>query len=386
MIYSIEMDLQRILLSRKRGECMTNELFVILVGLLVSRLLFYRFPLLGRREPIEQLPKLSVIIPARNEEKNLALLMKDLKEQRLPIYEVICVDDASTDSTAAVASSFDVKLISLRDKPEGWTGKSWACQNGADAAGGDLMLFLDADVRLGKEGVSRLLCAYEDNHCTISVLPYHCMQEKYEQLSMFFNIIEFAATGLGLPFKNRKIGLYGPVILMNRSDYYGFGGHESIKGSIIDDLAIGSKLKSLGMPFRLFLGDRDISFRMYAGGIKDLLQGWTKNQSNGAMKIPPDMFIMVFLWMTACTSVTVQLMRAFAEGDSSWIAAYAALYLIWVLEIRRISIHLGSFDLRGIIIYPVQLVFYLWVFALSALKKIFRFNVAWKERNIRLEK
>jgi 4,4'-diaponeurosporenoate glycosyltransferase len=95
---------------------------------------------------------------------------------------------------------------------------------------------------------------------------------------------------------------------------------------------------------------------------------------------------MVFLWMTSCTSVTVQLMRAFAEGGSSWIAAYAALYLIWVLEIRRISIHLGSFDLRGIIIYPVQLVFYLWVFALSALKKIFRFNVAWKERNIRLEK
>jgi len=95
---------------------------------------------------------------------------------------------------------------------------------------------------------------------------------------------------------------------------------------------------------------------------------------------------MVFLWMTACTSVTVQLMRAIAEGDSSWIAAYTALYLIWVLEIRRISIHLGSFGLRGIRIYPVLLVFYLWVFALSAVKKIFQSNVVWKERNIRLEK
>ncbi|MBP1745341.1 MAG: hypothetical protein H6Q58_2319 [Firmicutes bacterium] len=365
---------------------MTNEIFVILAGLLASRLLFCRFPLLGRRKVEVQVPKLSIIIPARNEAKNLALLLADLKEQSLPVYEIICVDDASSDSTAAVAASFGVRLITLREKPEGWTGKSWACHNGADAAGGDVLLFLDADVRLGREGISRLLCAYEDNGCTISVQPYHIMEENYERLSMFFNMVEIAATGLGLPCKSRKTGLFGPVILMSRFDYHGFGGHESIKGSIIDDMAIGSRLKSLGIPFRLFLGDRDISFRMYAGGIRDLMHGWTKNQSAGAMKTPPDIFFMVFLWITACTSVPIQLLRAAAEGDLTWLAAYSALYLVWMLELRRIAVRIGSFGTGDIIMYPVHLVFYLWIFALSAVKRIFRLKVTWKEREIRLEK
>ena len=365
---------------------MTKDLLIILAGLLISRMLFSRFPLLGRGEIKGQAPRLSLIIPARNEEKNLGLILEDLKKQTVPVYEIICVDDASADGTAAVASSSGVRLISLKDKPEGWIGKSWACQNGADAAGGDVLLFLDADVRLGSEGIGRLLSAYEDSGCTISVQPYHIIEEKYEQLSMFFNMVQIAATGIALPFRSRKIGLFGPVIMMSRSDYFGFGGHESIKGSIIDDMAIGSRLKSLGMPFRLFLGDRQISFRMYAGGIRDLMQGWTKNQSAGAMGTPPYIFAMVFLWITACISVTIQLVLAAVQGNLSWLAAYSALYLIWVLELRRIAVRLGSFGTRAIIIYPVLLVFYLWIFALSVVKKIFRLKVTWKERGIRLEK
>jgi 4,4'-diaponeurosporenoate glycosyltransferase len=365
---------------------MTKDMLIILAGLFISRLLFFRFPLLGRREIKEQAAKLSIIIPARNEEDNIALLLADLEKQTAPVYEIICVDDASEDGTAAVAASFGVRLISLMDKPGDWIGKSWACQNGADAAGGDILLFLDADLRLGREGISRLLCAYEDSGCTISVQPYHTMEEKYEQLSMFFNMVQVAATGLGLPFKNRKTGLFGPVILMKRSDYYGFGGHESIKGSIIDDMAIGSRLKSLGMPFRLFLGDRDISFRMYAGGIRELMQGWTKNQSAGAVKTPTDIFAMVFLWITACTSLPIQLLLAAVHGNMPWLAAYSAIYIAWILELRRIAVRLGSFDTRAVIMYPVLLVFYIWIFALSAVKKIFRLKVTWKDRGIRLEK
>ncbi|HSN58107.1 MAG TPA: glycosyltransferase family 2 protein [Clostridiaceae bacterium] len=365
---------------------MTKDLLIILAGLFISRLLFFRFPLLGRREAKMQAPRLSVIIPARNEEENIALILEDLKKQTAPVYEIICVDDASADGTAAVAASFGVSLISLKDKPEGWIGKSWACQNGADAAGGDILLFLDADVRLGREGIGRLLYAYEEIGCTISVQPYHTMEEKYEQLSMFFNMVQIAATGLGLPTKSRKTGLFGPVILMSRSDYYGFGGHESIKGSIIDDMAIGSRLKSLGMPFRLFLGDGDISFRMYAGGIRELMQGWTKNQSAGAMETPPAIFAMVFLWITACISVTIQLALAAIQGNTPWLAAYLALYIAWILELRRIAVRLGSFDTRAIVIYPVLLVFYIWIFALSAIKKIFRLKVTCKDRGIRLEK
>jgi 4,4'-diaponeurosporenoate glycosyltransferase len=124
---------------------------------------------------------------------------------------------------------------------------------------------------------------------------------------------------------------------------------------------------------------------MYAGGIRELIQGWTKNQSAGAMGTPPDIFAMVFLWITACTSVPIQLLIAAGEGDQPWLAAYSSLYILWILELRRIAVRLGSFDTRAIIMYPVLMGFYLWIFALSAVKKIFHLKVTWKDRGIRLE-
>lgn len=365
---------------------MSITCIIILAGLLLSAVLFNRFPVLQRARKDGPSLKISVIIPARNEEKNLPLLLNDLQKQRLSIDEIICVDDDSVDSTGKIALSYGARLISLNEKPEGWMGKSWACQNGADAARGDLFLFLDADVRLGPNGTSRLLQAYEDERCVISVQPYHKMIKRYEELSLFFNFIQFAANGLGLPYRNKNIGLYGPVILISRSDYQEIGGHDSIKASIIDDMALGEKLKSKGIPFKLFLGDKDISFRMYGGGLKDLVQGWTKNQATGAMKTPLAVFLMVFLWITSCTSVPLHLIIAITTLNTFQIGVYALFYLIWVLELGRIARHLGSFSLWGIIIYPILLVFYLGIFIRSGAKKIFRLKVIWKERKIRLEK
>ncbi len=93
---------------------------------------------------------------------------------------------------------------------------------------------------------------------------------------MFFNIVQFAANGLGVP-KGNHIGLYGPVILISRENYDKSGGHEQIKESIIDDIALGIELKKAGIPFKLFLGDKDIYFRMYSGSFSDLFRGWLKN-------------------------------------------------------------------------------------------------------------
>ncbi|NTW71670.1 MAG: glycosyltransferase family 2 protein, partial [Eubacteriaceae bacterium] len=158
---------------------MTIDSSIILVGLIFSVLLFSRFTLLGIGNIKDQSIKLSIIIPARNEEKNLPLLLDDLKNQTSKIHEIICVDDESDDDTAKMASFYNIKLISLKNKPEGWIGKSWACQKGADAADGDLFLFLDADVRLSSFGINKLLHAYEVNRCTISVQPYHKTEKKY---------------------------------------------------------------------------------------------------------------------------------------------------------------------------------------------------------------
>ncbi len=186
-------------------------------------------------------------------------------------------------------------MVSLADKPDGWMGKTWACQNGADLAKGDLLLFLDADVRLGNNAIQRLMQTYSEQHGTISVQPYHYTEMWYEQCSILFNLVQIAANGAALP-KPSGAGLYGPVVLISKADYNKIGGHKSVRNCIVEDMALGQRLRDAGIPYSLFLGDKEIAFRMYTEGIRSLFQGWIKNIAACAAKTPKTLFWMVFFW------------------------------------------------------------------------------------------
>lgn len=358
------------------------EIIIILIGLAVTPVLFYRFPRLpGNGSKDRNIPKVSVIIPARNEEKNLPLLLEDLLAQSIVPYEIICVDDDSSDATASIAKSFGVKVLSLYDKPEGWTGKTWACQNGADAAKGELLLFLDADVRLGRNGILRLIQAYADYGCTVSVQPYHNTEKAYEQYSVLFNLIQIAANGTALP-KPLSIGLYGPVIFISKSEYNKMGGHASVRKSVVEDMALGQRLKEAGFQYRLFIGDKEISFRMYGGGVRSLFQGWVKNIASGAVRTPQPLFWMVFFWISSMTSVPVHMIRFAVSGTISWLAIYSVLYIVWAAILIFLSKKAGHFRLLTIVFYPILIAALIVVFAVSMFKKIFGLKVKWKGRAI----
>ncbi len=361
------------------------EFAIVLAGLAAAAVLFYRIPVLPavKSEPAVY-PSVSVIIPVRNEEKNLPLLLADLSAQTLPIHEIICVDDDSEDSTAQIALANGAKLISLGPKPEGWTGKSWACQNGAHAATGELLLFLDADVRLSSEGIRTLLLAYMQANSTVSVQPYHKTEKMYEQISMMFNMVQIAANGTALP-RPRNLGLYGPVILISRRDYEKAGGHESIKTSVVEDMALGLQLKNAGLPFQLYIGNRDVSFRMYGGGLRSLLQGWVKNMATGAAKTPATVFIMVFLWIASLISVPLQIIKFTFLMNWPWLIIYSVLYIVWVGLLAVFTSRIGHFQVWTLIFYPILMLVLVGVIAVSAIKKLFGFKVRWKGRSIMSE-
>ena len=273
------------------------ELLIVLLGIGATPLLYYRFPKIPENmEPSDGKKdrSISVIIPARNEEKNLPLLLDDLIKQRYENLEIIVVDDGSRDKTGEIAKASDVTVITICDKPPGWLGKNWACQKGAESSEGELLLFLDADVRLKPHAVERILEVYEKNGVPLSVQPYHKTEKCYEQASLFFNLIQIGANGTSLK-KPQNIGLYGPLILLSKEDYKTIGGHESVKENIVEDMALGVRLKEAKIPYDLYVGDEEISFRMYSGGFRSLLEGWTKNIASGAMSIPPLLFMMIFL-------------------------------------------------------------------------------------------
>ena len=358
------------------------ELVVALIGLLMTFVLFSRFPKLPRGTNASLSARVSVVIPARNEEGNLPRLLAALKSQNVSPFEILVVDDASQDQTAEIARSFGARVLTPPEKPEGWVGKSWACQFGAERASGELLLFLDADVDLAPDGLSRLIAAYERNRTALSVQPYHLPKRAYEQLSLFFNLVQVGANGSALP-KPISLGLYGPVILLPRETYFSIGGHASIQSSIVEDMALGELLQKNGVPYRLFLGDDGLSFRMYPEGFKSLLQGWTKNLAAGAAKTPPALLIPVFLWIASVISAPLHLILFALTSNAFGALAYGLLYVCWVAALFLTARRVGRFSPFAILLFPLPMAAFLAVFVVSLFKRMFGWKVIWKGRAIR---
>jgi len=148
----------------------------------VGFLILYRIHLLQESSPRSgNHPWVSVIIPARNEAKRLPALLSSLIHQSVQPEEVIIVDDHSTDETAALASQAGCRVVKSEPLPPGWTGKNWACHQGAQAAQGDLYLFLDEDITIKPKGLERIVDTYHAKGGVLSLKPYHETQKIYEE-------------------------------------------------------------------------------------------------------------------------------------------------------------------------------------------------------------
>ena len=146
----------------------------------------------------------SIIIPARDEEKNLKRLLESLTTQNSLSTEIIVVDDQSEDKTAEIAEKFAHQVIRSSTPPDGWLGKPWACWQGAKAASKEILLFLDSDVVLAPGAASRLLTNFKEKEGLLTVQPYHLMQQNYERLSAIFNIIVMASPVYLRTFYHKK--------------------------------------------------------------------------------------------------------------------------------------------------------------------------------------
>jgi len=357
-------------------------LVTTILGLLSGLLLFFRRPFLKDSAEGKGRPAVSVIIPARNEEANLAFLLGDLRKQTYGPLEVIVVDDGSGDRTSRIAAEAKARLLVIKEKPEGWTGKNYACHLGAKAASGELLLFLDADVRLSEKALEKLVWAWQRSAGAVSVQPYHRKQRFYESFSVFFNLIQVAANGLANLFPHQEVSLFGPVILLAKADYEKCGGHASVKACVVEDLALAERLKRQGLPFRLFLGGRDISFRMYAEGPKSLAQGWIKNFATGAGKTHLLTLFMISLWVAAFLALPYDLVRSLIVYDPFLLALYGALFLLLLIELAVFSSRLGNQVGLAVGGYPLWMVGFLALFVVSLYRRLFRRPVTWKGRTI----
>jgi chlorobactene glucosyltransferase len=218
------------------------------------------------------LPLLSIIVPARNEASNLQRLLPSLCQLEYPgRLEVIVVDDGSEDTTAHVACSFGVRVISLDDLPRGWLGKTHACHRGAVEAQGEWLLFTDADTIHMPDGPSRAV-AYAEAH-QLDGLTFHLGHMTNGYLDGITLLSAFAGLFAGLPADH--VSMNGQYILLRHDVYRESGGFAAVREEPLEDMALGRYLFGLGYRIPMMRGDDVARVAMYQNH-RDLWRGMSR--------------------------------------------------------------------------------------------------------------
>jgi len=225
--------------------------------------------------------EVSVIVPARNEEASLATCLESLVSQSGVKFEVLVVDDGSTDGTRRIALSFPgVQVIDPGPLPDGWTGKNNAVTAGARQATGEWLLFTDADTIHLPGSLARSLGEAKDHRAALlSYSPEQDVRGFWEKAVMPVIFAELASTYRPSEVSDPEspvAAANGQYLLVSRAAYDAVGGHASIGRSLLEDVALAQRVKGSGGRIFFRYGGDAVRTRMYRT-FAQLEEGWTKN-------------------------------------------------------------------------------------------------------------
>ncbi len=213
-------------------------------------------------------PKVSVILPARNEEGFIEKCLDSLSDQDYGNYEIIAIDDSSTDATGNIIKNYATKNskvihVSAKPKPDGWMGKNWACMEGYAAATGEILLFTDSDTTHSKNvislAVSHLLSCDLD---ALTAIPKMVCLDNWTRITlpMLSTFLHTRFSALRVNDPSKKTGyFFGSFFIIKKSTYEKVGMHQGVRQEIIEDGALGKKVKESGFKMKMVRGDHLIN-------------------------------------------------------------------------------------------------------------------------------
>lgn len=268
------------------SRLLSLALFALSYLLLVQVINYFSLRRLGRFPRARNYPFVSVLVPARNEERNIKECIESLLAQKYPHYEIIVLDDESTDGTWQILSRLakgknHLHLMKGTPPPPGWVGKCWACHQLSQKARGEYLLFVDADTVhepvMLRSAIDAALFYQAD---LLSGIPH----EKVETLSELLTVPlitwgMFAALPLPLAFALPWPGLsltIGQLLLFKRDGYERIDGHNAVRDQVCEDMALGRLIKANGLRWRLVDAGEVTRCRMYTS-LAEAVNGLSKS-------------------------------------------------------------------------------------------------------------
>jgi chlorobactene glucosyltransferase len=344
--------------------------------------------------PPNPAPLVSVIIPARNEERNIERCVRSVLAAQYPSLEVLVVNDHSTDATATIVRAIardDTRLVVLDAPglPDGWFGKQWACATGAWVARGELLLFTDADTRHAPDLLPRAVNALRDRDAALlSVAGHQDMHSFWERIiqPQMFALLSIRYGGTEHVSNARRavdVIANGQFILMRREAYDAVGGHAAVRDRVAEDMALGQEFFRAGQPVVLMLALNQLSTHMYAS-LRELIVGWRKNIYAGGRhaalggRAGRGLYPALLLAMpiVGLAPPIALLLAAIGALPAAWLVWSASVVAVSVLFWAAIYRFMGQSVVYSLL-YPLGLATLLYI----AIGAVFRGQrVEWKDR------
>lgn len=346
-------------------------------------------------EPPAPAPLVSVIVPARNEARNIARCARSILASTYPALEVIVVDDHSTDDTGAIAHHIAADDPRLRVEttpqlPEGWFGKQWACATGAAAARGSILCFTDADTEHCPGLLVRAVNAMRARHSDlVTVAGRQIMESFWERVAQpqVFAMLLLRYGGARVVNRSHRVVdkiANGQFLLFARDAYDDVGGHEAVRGKVAEDLALAQLFYARGKRTELVVGFGWLATRMYAS-LGELVRGWMKNIYAAALDAAPMgrvgralLPVMLLAFPVASLAPPLALLAAWAGAAPPavgvWAAAATGLSLLtWGVVYAAIP----SVSMRYALAYPLGAAVVAWIVVRAVARGT---RVEWKGR------
>lgn len=367
-------------------------LFFVFIQLCIAVSNHFIIPPLPETIQLQDPPFVSILVPARNEEKNIASCIQSLLEQEYENYEILVLDDGSEDKTGSIlqglaANNDTLRVLQGKPLQEGWYGKHWACHQLAEKARGQWILFTDADTVHKSTMLSSAIRAGEaDKADLLTAFVQEEMISIGERLTVPFpvwSIFALLPVIIGYLFKLPAFSaVNGQFMLFRKSSYRSIGGHGAIRDHAVDDVALGRLIVKTQLKWRIYDATKHVSCRMYTS-FEEALQGFSKNYfALFEYRILLSSFIwtwMAFvslypLFFILCNAVLINL-----NAFWTWIAVLIVLVQsgIWTLTARRFVLPLST-----VLFHPVIVVLASYI-GLVSMQKTIRGKAAWKGRSLK---